>query len=41
MFGGATWVLGPGLGLTGELYAVPADGVSGRVVVRASRRHRR
>jgi hypothetical protein len=41
LFGGATWALGPQLGLTGELYAVPADGVSGRVVVRASGRKRR
>ena len=33
-FGGATWAVSPGLDLSGECYAVPADGVSGRVVVR-------
>lgn len=32
VFGGATWSVTPGFGLTGELYAAPADGVSGRVV---------
>src|SRR5439155_1074911 len=31
VFGGATWAVTPRLGVTGELYAVPADGVSGRV----------
>jgi hypothetical protein len=35
-FGGATWAVTPMLGITGELYAVPADAVSGRVVVRVS-----
>lgn len=38
VFGGATWALGPRLGLTGELYAAPVDGMSGRVVVRVSGR---
>jgi len=33
-FGGAGWQLGTGLELTGELYAVPADAVTGRLVVR-------
>jgi hypothetical protein len=33
-FGGVTWAVSPRLGVTGELYAVPADGVSGRVIVR-------
>jgi len=41
VFGGATWAVGPRLGVTGELYAVPADGMSGRVVVRVSGRNRR
>jgi hypothetical protein len=36
VFGGATWAVTPRLGVTGELYAVPADGVSGRVVVRVA-----
>ena len=36
LFGGVTWAVGPRLGVTGELYTVPADGVSGRVVVRVS-----
>jgi hypothetical protein len=36
VFGGATWSVTPSLGVTGELYAVPADGVSGRVVFRAA-----
>jgi opacity protein-like surface antigen len=31
VFGGATWMLGPGLGLSGEIYAAPADAVTGRL----------
>jgi hypothetical protein len=34
LFGGAGWQLGGGLEVTGELYAVPADAVTGRLVVR-------
>jgi hypothetical protein len=34
VFGGATWAVSERLGLTGELYAVPADAVTGRVIVR-------
>ncbi|HEU4697553.1 MAG TPA: hypothetical protein VFS40_00075 [Gemmatimonadales bacterium] len=33
-FAGATWRLIPALTLTGELYAVPADAVTGRLVLR-------
>jgi hypothetical protein len=33
-FGGAGWQLNAGLAVTGEIYAVPADAVSGRLVVR-------
>jgi hypothetical protein len=33
-FGGAGWQLTQGLVLTGEIYAVPADAVTGRLVVR-------
>jgi hypothetical protein len=34
LFGGAGWQLSERLALTGELYAVPADAVSGRLVIR-------
>ncbi len=33
-FGGAGWQLTEGFAVTGEIYAVPADAVSGRLVVR-------
>jgi hypothetical protein len=33
-FGGAGWQLSEGFAVTGEIYAVPADAVSGRLVVR-------
>jgi hypothetical protein len=36
LFGGATWELTERLGLSGELYAVPADAVTGRVIVRTA-----
>ncbi len=36
MFGGATWAVTERLGLTGELYASPADAVTGRVIVRTA-----
>lgn len=36
VFGGATWHLSRQLGLTGEVYAAPADAVTGRIVVRAA-----
>ena len=35
-FGGATWQLTERLGLTGELYAAPADAVTGRLIVRTA-----
>jgi hypothetical protein len=35
VFGGATWRITPVLGLSGEVYAAPADAVTGRVVLRA------
>ena len=35
VFGGATWTPSPVWGITGEVYAAPADAVTGRVVVRA------
>jgi hypothetical protein len=35
VFGGATWAATPRLQLIGELYAVPADAVTGRLVMRA------
>jgi hypothetical protein len=31
--GGVAWDVGGGLGLAGELYAAPADAVTGRVAV--------
>jgi hypothetical protein len=34
VFGGATWEVTERLGLTGELYAAPADAVTGRLIVR-------
>jgi hypothetical protein len=36
VFGGATWQVAERLGLTGELYAAPADAVTGRVIVRTA-----
>jgi hypothetical protein len=36
VFGGATWQLTEQLGLTGELYAAPADAVTGRLIVRTA-----
>jgi hypothetical protein len=34
-FGGATWAATPRLQVIGELYAVPADAVTGRLIMRA------
>jgi hypothetical protein len=34
LFGGAGWQLSERLGVTGEIYAVPADAVSGRLMIR-------
>jgi hypothetical protein len=36
MFGGATWQASERLGVTGELYAAPADAITGRIVVRTA-----
>jgi hypothetical protein len=36
LFGGATWQLAGRLGLTGELYAAPADAITGRLIVRTA-----
>jgi hypothetical protein len=36
VFGGATWQVGTRLGITGELYAAPADAVTGRFIVRTA-----
>jgi len=36
VFGGATWQTTERLSVTGELYAAPADAITGRVVVRTS-----
>jgi len=36
VFGGATWQLTDRLGVTGEVYAVPADAVTARLVVRTA-----
>ncbi len=36
MFGGATWQATERLGVTGELYAAPADAITGRIVVRTA-----
>jgi hypothetical protein len=36
MFGGATWETTGRLSLTGELYAAPADAITGRVIVRTA-----
>ena len=36
LFGGATWTLTNRLGITSELYAAPADAITGRVVLRTS-----
>jgi len=35
LFGGVLWAAGGGIDAGGEVYAVPADGVTGRLVVRA------
>ena len=34
LFGGAGWQVTPLLAVTGEIYAVPADAVTGRLVIR-------
>jgi hypothetical protein len=36
VFGGATWALTERLGVTGELYAAPADAVTARVILRTA-----
>jgi hypothetical protein len=36
VFGGATWRLADRLGVAGEVYAVPADAVTARLIVRAA-----
>lgn len=36
VFGGATWQVGTRLGITGEVYAAPADAVTGRIIVRTA-----
>ena len=36
MFGGATWQTTERLSLTGELYAAPADAITGRVILRTA-----
>ena len=36
LFGGATWQLADRLGLSGELYAAPADAITGRLIVRTA-----
>jgi len=36
MFGGATWQATERLGVTGELYAAPADAITGRIIVRTA-----
>jgi hypothetical protein len=36
MFGGATWMTTDRLSVTGELYAAPADAVTGRVILRTA-----
>ncbi len=36
VFAGATWAVTPLLGVTAELYAAPADAVTGRLVMRAA-----
>jgi len=36
VFGGASWQIAERLDLTGELYAVPSDAVTGRVIVRTA-----
>jgi hypothetical protein len=36
LFGGATWQAAERLGITGELYAAPADAVTGRLIVRTA-----
>jgi hypothetical protein len=36
LFGGATWQTADRLSLTGELYAVPADAITARVIVRTA-----
>ena len=32
LFGGATWAVAPGFGLSGEIYGAPGDAVTGRVM---------
>jgi hypothetical protein len=34
LFGGATWLASPGVGLSAELYASPADAITGRLAIR-------
>ena len=36
LFGGGTWEITQRLGLTGELYAAPADAITGRLVLRTA-----
>jgi hypothetical protein len=36
MFGGATWMTTDRLSVTGELYAAPADAITGRVILRTA-----
>jgi hypothetical protein len=36
VFGGATWAASPGIGLSAEVYAVPADAVTGRVLLQVA-----
>jgi hypothetical protein len=36
VFGGASWAVTERLGVTGELYAAPADAVTGRIIVRTA-----
>jgi len=36
LFAGGTWEITERLGLTGELYAAPADALTGRVVMRTA-----
>lgn len=36
LLAGATWMAGPGVGLSAELYAAPADALTGRVALRVA-----
>jgi hypothetical protein len=36
VFGGATWQIGARVGLTGEVYTVPADAVTARIILRTA-----